>query len=59
MFEKKCFNTERANGIFVRKNLKKKKKASLMRMENATNSEGFLMHYKGHPSNNLFQLFLK
>ena len=28
-------------------------------MENALNSEGSLMHYKGHPSDNLLQLFLK
>ena len=26
--------------------------------ENALNSEGSLMYYKGHPSNYLFQLFL-
>ena len=50
---KKCFNAERSKGMFVRENLKK----SIVN-ENALNSEGSLMHYKGRPSNYLFQLFL-
>ena len=47
---KKCFNTERLKGIFVREK-------SIVN-ENALNSEGSLLHYKVCPSNYLFQLFL-
>ena len=50
---KKCFTKGRSKGIFVRKNLKK-----YIFNENALNSERSLMHYKGGPSNYLFQLFL-
>ena len=50
---KKLFTTERSKGIFVRENLKN----SIVN-ENALNSERSLMHYKGRPSNYLFQLFL-
>ena len=48
LFEKKCFNTETPKGNFMRKNL-----------DNALNSEGFLLHLEGTPSHYLFQLFLK
>ena len=51
---KKCFNTERSKGNFVRENLKKI--ASLMK--NALNSEGSLKYNKVRPSDYLFQLFL-
>ena len=50
---KKCFNTERSKGKFVRENLKN----SIVN-ENALNSEGFLKYDKVRPSNYLFQLFL-
>ena len=51
---KKCFNTERSKGNFVRENLKK----SIVN-ENALNSEGALKYNKVCPSNYLFQLFLR
>ena len=47
---KKCFNTERSKGNFVREN-------STVN-ENTLNSEGSLKYNKVHPSNYLFQLFL-
>ena len=50
---KKCFNTERSKGNFVRENLKK----SIVN-ENALNFEGSLKYNKVRPSNYLFQLFL-
>ena len=50
---KKCFNTERSKGNFVRENLKK----SIVN-ENALDSEGALKYNKVRPSNYLFQLFL-
>ena len=50
---KKCFNTERSKGNFVRENLKKG-----IVNENALNSEGALKYNKVRPSNYLFQLFL-
>ena len=50
---KKCFNTERSKGNFVRENLKH----SIVN-ENAFNSEGALKYNKVRPSNYLFQLFL-
>ena len=50
---KKCFNTERSKGNFVRENLKK----SIVN-ENALNSEIALKYNKVRPSNYLFQLFL-
>ena len=50
---KKCFNTERSKGNFVRENLKN----SIVN-ENALDSEGVLKYNKVRPSNNLFQLFL-
>ena len=50
---KKCFNTERSKGNFVRENLKN----SIVN-ENALNSEGLLKYNKVRPSNYLFQLFL-
>ena len=50
---KKCFNTERSKGNFVRENLKN----SIVN-ENALNSEGALKYNKVRPSNYLFQLFL-
>ena len=50
---KKCFNTERSKGNFVRENLKN----SIVN-ENALNSEGSLKYNKVRPSNYLFQLFL-
>ena len=50
---KKCFNTERSKGNFVRENLKN----SIVN-ENALNSEGALKYNKVRPSNHLFQLFL-
>ena len=53
MLFKKCLNTERSNGMFVRENLKN----SIVN-QNALNSEGSLLHYKGRPSNHLIQLFL-
>ena len=53
MLFKKCFNTERSKRMFVRENLKN----SIFK-QNALKSECFLMHYKGRPSNYLFQLFL-
>ena len=49
---KKCFNMERSKEIFVRETLR-----NSMVNENALISEGSLMHYQVHPSNNLFQLF--
>ena len=51
---KKCFNTERSKGNFVRENLKKNSIVN----ENALNSEGALKYNKVRPSNYLFQLFL-
>ena len=51
---KKCFNTERSKGNFVRE---KSKKKSIVN-ENALNSEGALKYNKVRPSNYLFQLFL-
>ena len=53
MLFKKCFNTERSKGNFVRENLKN----SIVN-ENALNSEGALKYNKVRPSNYLFQLFL-
>ena len=53
MLLKKCFNTERSKGNFVRENLKN----SIVN-ENALNSEGALKYNKVRPSNYLFQLFL-
>ena len=50
---KKCFNTERSKGNFVRENLKN----SIVN-ENALNSEDALKYNKVRPSNYLFQLFL-
>ena len=50
---KKCFNTERSKGNFVRENLKN----SIVN-ENALNSEGSLKYNKVRPRNYLFQLFL-
>ena len=50
---KKCFNTERSKGNFVRENLKKN-----IVNENALNSEGALKYNKVRPSNYIFQLFL-
>ena len=50
---KKCFNTERSKGNFVRENLKN----SIVN-ENALNSKGALKNNKVRPSNYLFQLFL-
>ena len=50
---KKCFNTERSKGNFVRENLKKK-----LVNENALNSEDTLKYNKVRPSNYLLQLFL-
>ena len=50
---KKCFNTERSKGNFVRENLKN----SIVN-ENALNSEDSLTYNKVRPSNYLFQLFL-
>ena len=50
MLFKKCFNTERSKGNFVREN-------SIVN-ENALNSEDSLKHNKVRPSNYLFQLFL-
>ena len=50
---KKCFNTERSKGNFVRENLKK-----YIVNENALNSEGSFKYNKVRPSNYLFQLFL-
>ena len=50
---KKCFNTERSKGNFVRENLK-----NSIANENALNSEGALKYNKVRPSNYLFQLFL-
>ena len=50
---KKCFNTERSKGNFVRENLKN----SIVN-ENALNSEGALKCNKVRPSNYLFRLFL-
>ena len=50
---KKCFNTERSKGNFVRENLKN----SIIN-ENVLNSEGALKYNKVRPSNYLFQLFL-
>ena len=50
---KKCFNTERSKGNFVRENLKN----SIVN-ENALNSEESLKYNKVRPSNDLFQLFL-
>ena len=50
---KKCFNTERSKGNFVRENLKN----SIVN-ENALNSEGALKYNKVRPGNYLFQLFL-
>ena len=50
---KKCFNTERSKGNFVRENLKN----SIVN-ENAFNSEGALKYTKVRPRNYLFQLFL-
>ena len=50
---KKCFNTERSKGNFVRENLKN----SIVN-ENALNSEAALKYNKVRPSNYLFQLFL-
>ena len=50
---KKCFNTERSKGNFVRENLKN----SIVN-ENALDSEGALKYNKVRPSNYLFQLFL-
>ena len=51
---KKCFNTERSKGNFVRENLKKNSIVN----ENALNSEGALKYNKVRPSNYLFRLFL-
>ena len=51
---KKCFNTERSKGNFVRENLKKNSIVN----ENALDSEGALKYNKVRPSNYLFQLFL-
>ena len=51
---KKCFNTERSKGNFVRENLKKNGIVN----GNALNSEGALKYNKVRPSNYLFQLFL-
>ena len=51
---KKCFNMERSKENFVRENLR----TSIIN-KNVLPSEDFLMHYKGRPSNYLFQLFLK
>ena len=51
---KKCFNTERSKGNFVRENLKKNSIVN----ENALISEGSLKYNKVRPSNYLFQLFL-
>ena len=51
---KKCFNTERSKGNFVREKLKKNSIVN----ENALNSEGALKYNKVRPSNYLFQLFL-
>ena len=51
---KKCFNTERSKGNFVRENLKKNRFVN----ENGLNSEGALKYNKVRPSNYLFQLFL-
>ena len=51
---KKCFNTERSKGNFVRENLKKNSIVN----ENALNSEGSLKYNKVPPSNYLLQLFL-
>ena len=50
---KKCFNKERSKGILCAKISRN----SIVN-ENALNSECSLMHYKGGPSNYLFQLFL-
>ena len=50
---KKCFNTERSKGNFVRENLK-----NCIVNENALDSEGALKYNKVRPSNYLFQLFL-
>ena len=50
---KKCFNTERSKGNFVRENLK-----NSIDNENALNSEDALKYNKVRPSNYLFQLFL-
>ena len=50
---KKCFNTERSKGNFVRENLKN----SIVN-ENLLNSEGALKYNKVRPSNYLFQVFL-
>ena len=50
---KKCFNTERSKGNFVRENLKN----SIVN-ENALKSEGALKYNKVRPSNYLFLLFL-
>ena len=50
---KKCFNTERSKGNFVRENLKN----SIVN-ENALNSEDALKYNKVRPSNYLFHLFL-
>ena len=47
-------NTERSKGNFVRENLK-----TYTINENVLLSEDSLIHYKGHPSNYLFPLFLK
>ena len=51
---KKCFNTERSKGNFVRENLKKNSIVN----ENALNSEDALKYNKVRPSNYLFQFFL-
>ena len=51
---KKCFNTERSKGNFVRENLKKNSIVN----ENALNSEDSLNYNKVRPSNYSFQLFL-
>ena len=51
---KKCFNTERSKGNFVRENLKKN---SILN-ENALNFEGALKYNKVRHSNYLFHLFL-
>ena len=50
---KKCFNTDRSKGNFVRENLKN----SIVN-ENALDSEDALKYNKVRPSNYLFQLFL-
>ena len=56
MLFKKCFNTERSKGNFVRENLKNLKNSIVN--ENALNSEGALKYNKVRASNYLFQLFL-